>query len=126
MRDLLSVRVIGLGLLSWALPFVFSMAFFGANGELQISQPLFKSIMVVTFGAVGALLLVFAFRKVAPTLRNGITIGLLWLAINYALDLSVLLPLSGMGAGQWFAEIGLRYLLIPVMAAAMGFMGGKR
>jgi hypothetical protein len=36
------------------------------------------------------------------------------------LDAVVLLPLSGMGAGTYMAQIGLRYLTIPIIAIGIG------
>lgn len=36
------------------------------------------------------------------------------------LDIAVRLPLSGQSIDAWFQEIGLRCLMIPVMAMAIG------
>jgi hypothetical protein len=113
-------RVTVFGLLSWAIPFVSAFPFFSGPGQLRIPQPLFKSLMVVIGGGVGVLLLVWVFRHVRPTLTSGFAIGVYWLAINWALDLLILLPMSGMGAVAYFYDIGLRYLLIPIVATAMG------
>ena len=108
------------GLLSWAVPFVAAFAFFDATGQLAIPEPLFKSLMVVIGGAVGAVLLVLAFRRTQASIRSGLAIGTLWLAINLALDLVVLVPMSGTSVPDYLSDIGLRYLMIPIMAVAMG------
>lgn len=118
-----SWRVWVFGLLTWAIPFVAAFAFFDQTGTLAIAEPLFKSLMVVIGGAVGATLLVFVFRHTPPSLGSGIVIGLLWLAINLALDLAVLVPMSGTSITDYAADIGLRYLMIPIMAIAMGAVG---
>jgi uncharacterized membrane protein YpjA len=55
-------------------------------------------------------------------LREGITVGLVWFTINILLDLVVLVPMSGMSIGDYFAQIGLRYLIIPTMGIAMGYV----
>jgi hypothetical protein len=113
------------GLLSWAIPFVAAFAFFGPGGKLMVPQPLFKSAMVVIGGTVGVALLVLVFRRIAPTRANGLIVGLYWLVINLVLDFLVLLPMSGMGAGDYLMDIGLRYLLLPVIAVGMGMVGER-
>lgn len=116
-------RTTVLGLLSWAIPFIAAFAFYDRIGTLVIPQPLFKSLMVVIGGGVGALLLLWAFRHVRPTLISGLAIGAYWLALNWVLDVMILLPLSGMSALTYFYDIGLRYLLLPIIAAALGAVG---
>lgn len=118
--SVISLRTTVLGLLSWAIPFVASFAFVDRTGQWLIPYPLFKSIMVVAFGGIGTWLLVLAFRRVTPTLRTGLALGLYWLAINLVLDLIVLVPMSGMTVAGYLYDVGLRYLLIPIIAAAMG------
>lgn len=53
--------------------------------------------------------------------REGALLGGTWLLINWVLDAAVLLPLSGMDAGTYMAEIGLRYLMIPIIAVGIGY-----
>src|SRR5262245_19652528 len=118
-------RVAVYGLLSWAIPFIAAFAFFSGPGELRIPQPLFKSLMVLIGVGVGVLLLVLVFRHVRPTLMSGLAIGTEWFLINWGLDLLILLPLSGMSGSTHFYDIGLRYLLIPMIAAAMGAVAEK-
>jgi len=109
-----------LGLASWAIPFAASFFFFDRTGHLLIDQPLFKSIMVVVGAASGAALLVYAFKRIAPSVQSGLSLGLYWLAINLVLDLAVLVRLMHMSATLYLADIGLRYLVIPIMSVAMG------
>jgi hypothetical protein len=115
-----SWRTTLLGFLSWLVPFAASFLFVDSSGRWLIPQRLFKSIMVVVFGGLGTALLVAAFRRVTPTLRSGLALGCYWLAINLILDLVVLAPLAGMSARDYFYDIGLRYLLIPIIAGAIG------
>ena len=116
----ISRRTTILGLLSWAIPFAASFAFVDRTGQWLIPYPLFKSIMVVVFGGLGTGFLVLAFRQIPPTWRSGLAVGLYWLALNLVLDLVVLLPLTGMTVVGYLEDIGLRYLLIPIIATAMG------
>lgn len=119
-------RIAFLGLASWALPFLLSFLFFDQAGQLTIPKPLFKSLMVVTGGGVGVALLVAAFRDIEPTLWTGFTIGCFWLLLNLALDLLILVPMSGMGFTEYFYDIGLRYFLLPIIAAAMGLVAQRK
>ena len=113
------------GVLSWLIPFVASVPFFDRTGTLVVPQPLFKSLIVVIGGGVGVLLIVATFRRVQPSWRTGLVVGLLWLVLNWALDLAVLVPMSGTGAGAWFIDIGLRYLMLPMIATGMAAVAGR-
>jgi hypothetical protein len=114
-----SVKNLLLGFLSWLIPLAVSFAFFGKDG-LWIPQPLFKSLMVVIGGGSGLWLLLRAFRNEPLTASYGAAVGLLWLAINLGLDAALLVPLTGMTLPGWFQDIGLRYLVIPMMGWALG------
>lgn len=117
---LLKPRVTLLGVLSWAVPFLLSFLFFDQTGQLIVPKPLFKSLMVVAGGGVGVAFLVVAFRSIEATLWSGAVIGCYWLALNLILDFLVLVPMSGMAVADYLYDIGLRYLLLPIIAAAMG------
>ena len=64
MEKIVTRRTTILGLISWFIPLAASFPFFDRTGQLMISQPLFKSLMVVTGGGLGAALLVLAFRQI--------------------------------------------------------------
>jgi hypothetical protein len=125
MVRILNPKVLFFGLLSWLIPFLAAIIFYGPGGELWLDRALFKSAMVVIGGGVGLWLLLRAFRTVPPTFRSGAVIGIAWLLINLALDLIILLPMSGMGLAEYGADIGLRYLLLPLTAAAMGHLAER-
>lgn len=125
MHIIFSARNIVCGFLSWLLPFAASIPFFGRNGQLAIPQPLFKSLMVVIGGGIGIWLLLFAFRGLRLTASRGLAVGIFWLAINIALDAAVLLPMSGMGFLPYLEDIGLRYLLLPMIAAGLGIQAQR-
>lgn len=129
MTKALLLRAIGFGVLSWALPFAASIAFFDSSGALLLAQPLFKSLMVLIGGGSGLLLLLWLFHRNPPAPLPGAAIGGLWLVINIVLDSVVLLPMSGMPFRLYFYDIGLRYLLLPMMGWALGVAAnwpGKR
>ncbi|MCB1367318.1 MAG: hypothetical protein KDK00_06120 [Rhodobacteraceae bacterium] len=118
-------RNLVLGLASWAVPFLAAFAFFDSSGTLAIAQPLFKSLMVVIGGGVGAGLLVLAFRRIPGGLSAGFALGLFWLVLNWGLDIALLLPMSGQGIAEWFQDIGLRYLVLLFTAMAMGSVAAR-
>jgi len=114
------------GLLTWLIPFVVSFLFYSKEGELSIDIFLFKSIMIVVGSITGASLLVIYFKRIEKNyLSEGILVGLVWFLMNVILDLIVLVPMSGMDRGTYVAQIGLRYLVIPVMSIAMGIVASK-
>lgn len=118
-----NLKILLFGILAWLIPFILSFFFYSREGELQINIFLFKSIMIVVGSITGAVLLVLYFRALEKNyLKEGITVGLAWFAVNILLDLVVLIPMSGMSIGDYFAQIGLRYLVIPVMSIAMGYV----
>ncbi len=125
MRAVFTFRTAWLGVLSWFVPLVASFAFFDRHGQLLIERPLFKSIMVVVGGGIGAWFLAAAFRRITPSWRTGVALGAYWLAINLILDLAVLVPFTKMPLALYFSDIGLRYLLIPIIAWAMGVVGAR-
>jgi hypothetical protein len=114
------------GVLSWLLPFVIAIPFYSPSGEPLIAVPLFKSLMVVAGSATGAVLLVLYFRGITRDfLREGALAGFSWLLVNWILDILVLLPLSHQSIPAYAGDIGLRYLVIPVMALMLGYgIGG--
>ncbi|MBI4723630.1 MAG: hypothetical protein HY765_00985 [Rhodomicrobium sp.] len=120
LKNIITLRTSILGLLSWLIPFVAASLFFDRTGQLVILQPLFKSLMVVIGGGLGAALLVLAFRRVPASWQTGLALGCYWLFLNLALDLLVLVAIIGMPVITYFYDIGLRYLLIPILSTAMG------
>jgi len=116
------VRLIGFGLLTWLLPFFISIPFYSPEGAPLYDIFLIKSVLLVFSAALGTLLILIYLRGVrARFVRETALLGGVWLLINWALDAVVLLPLSGMDAGTYMAQIGLRYLIIPITAIGIGY-----
>lgn len=114
-------KMVVFGFLTWLVPFVVSFFFYSPAGVLLIEERFFKSIMIVVGAATGAWLLTVYFKKAESYLAEGVTIGLVWLAMNIALDATILIPMSGMSIGAYATQIGLRYLTMPIMSTAMGY-----
>lgn len=116
-----TLRNILYGFLAWLIPFVSAFFFYSKEGGLVIDIFLFKTIMIVVGAIVGAFLLVSYFKRIrANYLMEGIIVGLTWFIINILLDIFVLIPMSEMSLPGYFAEIGLRYLVMPVMSIMVG------
>ncbi|MBP1928103.1 hypothetical protein J2741_000650 [Methanolinea mesophila] len=111
------------GFLSWLIPFLVSIPFYSVQGTLLVDVFLFKSIMIVVGSVVGTLLMVWLFLRIREGyLMEGILIGFTWPVINWVMDGLILLPMSGMDVSAYFAQIGIRYLVIPVISVSMGYV----
>lgn len=111
------------GLISWLVPLLISMPFFGADGSLQMDIFLFKSVMLLVSAVAGLILVRWSFRRHwLDPLPWGVVLGSAWLVMNWILDLTVLLPLTGMPFSDWLVQVGLRYALIPSMAILAGLV----
>jgi hypothetical protein len=119
-------KIVGYGFLSWMIPFVVSLPFFARNGQPRFPVDLIKSLMILVGAASGGVLLFRLFKDVRPSLSNGIAVGSLWVLMNIALDVAILIPMARMGAAEYFTGIGLRYLQIPIMAGAMGAVSAAK
>jgi uncharacterized membrane protein YpjA len=116
-----NIRNILYGFLAWLIPFVTSIFFYTREGVLTIDVFLFKTIMIVVGSTSAAFLLISYFKKIDTRyLKEGIIVGLTWFGINILLDLLVLIPMSGMSVTDYFTQIGLRYLVMPVMSIMVG------
>lgn len=117
-KPISTLRLVLYGCLTWVIPFLVAVPLMGQDGQPVLPMGVFKSLMVVVGAAVGAWLLVSVFRH-RPTFRHaGFLIGLLWLVKNVGLDLGFLIPLTKMSLTEYFGDIALRYLVIPIMAIA--------
>lgn len=118
------LKKIGYGLIVWAVPFVSAIPLMGV---MEADPIFFKTLMIVIGGISGAVCAVLYFNKVGRDfLKEGLILGLVWLIVNWLLDFVVLLPLSKMPYGQYFKEIGLRYLVMPAMTVPLGYVLGKK
>ena len=121
------IRITLLGIMTWIVPFIAAFFFFDETGQIAVDMYLFKTIMILVGGIIGALTIIIYFKKVqSGFLTQGIIIGVVWFAINFILDVLVLLPISKMGFGDYVIQIGLRYLMIPIMSIMVGILLEKK
>ncbi len=113
-------KAILFGFLLWLAAFVVAFMIFPVR---EASRPLFESIMAVAVTAATAGFAVLYFRHVRGRyVREGAVLGLVWLAINLAIDAPLMLlggPMQ-MTLGAYLADIGLTYLIIPAVTIAIG------
>ncbi len=112
-----------LGLMIWAVPFMTGFFFYDQTGQLNVNIFFFKSVMIVVLTAVSALAIHWSFKPINNSFtKHGILIGAIGLVVVFLLDAMVLIPMTGMTVAQYMAEIGLRYLIIPIMAVSSGLL----
>ncbi len=118
------LKKLGYGAILWAIPYVTAIPLMG----LMKSDPIFfKTIMIVEGALVGAVLTVLYFLAVkSDYLREGMTVAIVWIAVNWLLDFVALLPFSGLTIPRYFIEIGLRYLAIVAPTVAVGYVLQQR
>jgi hypothetical protein len=114
-----------LGLLVWLVPFVVAFCIFSLKTSWR---SLFESIMPVTLAAVVVGCALFYFRKVeTPSLREGFLLGILWWGISLAIDLPLMLsPPISMPPLEYAADIGLTYLMIPILTLGIAKACSRR
>ena len=111
------------GFLLWLIPFIIAVFFYSRDGQLLIEIFLFKSIMIVSGSITGSIFLILYFKKIIEKyFREGLMIGLIWLALSWILDFIILIPMSKMDIATYFTQIGLRYLIIPIFSMTIGFL----
>lgn len=119
-------RALVYGLLVWLIPFAVAFAIFPLR---QSNRPLFESLMPVAVAAAVVGFAVRYFRSVtAAFAREGLRLGLVWLLISVTIDAPLMLfggPMH-MSLGQYLADIGLTYLLMPVITVGIGAALARR
>lgn len=116
------LKVILLGFLTWLIAFAVSFLVF----PLRSSQrPFFETIMAVTVTAVAVFFSILHLRKVrAHFLQEGALIGVAWFLVNLAIDLPLFLldsPVK-MSFPDYMTDIGLTYLIYPVVTIGFGYL----
>jgi hypothetical protein len=115
-------RALGLGFLSWLLPFLFAFPLFPLK---QANQPLFDTVMALAVIVAAALLGRRYFRDAAgpPAMAEALLLGFVWLAINLIMDYPMFSygPMK-MTAARYYSEIGAGYLLYPAFLAGSAWV----
>ena len=115
-------KMVLFGFILWLVPFITGFLFVDRSGNFLIPETFFKSIMIVEGSLIGVILAVRYFRDInVDHIKEGIILGMVWLVINLALDMGMVFagffPLSVV---QYFTDIGLRYLTMPIYTIGLG------
>ena len=107
-------RAVGLGLLSWLIPFAVSLALFPVK---RSNAPLFETLMSLVVLVTAAALLKIYFRNRRASVTEAAIVGGLWFLANLVLDYPMFSygPMQ-MTAASYYSEIGLSYLAFPIFA----------
>lgn len=110
------------GFMIWLIPFLVSVLIWPIH---DTNRALFESIMPVTLTASLVLFSVLYLRKAqSDFLREGLMIGVMWFVISLVIDLILFIPESPMQMplGEYMMDIGITYLLIPMICAGFGYL----
>jgi len=123
-----NLRIFFYGFLVWLIPFLVSWPLYSPKGEPLYDLQVIKSFLIVVGSLVGALLAIRYFRDTEKDFaKEGAILGFSWLVINSVLDIIVLVYLlKGMDLSAWAGQIGIRYLVMPIITIAMGVAMGYR
>ncbi len=116
------LKIILFGFLIWLIPFVVSFFIY----PLKTSRnPLFESIMPLVLTIITVLLACTYLKSIQKEfVKESILIGVTWFLINVIIDLIMFLPVSPMQMtlNDYMADIGITYLIIPVITMGMGYL----
>lgn len=116
------LKIIVYGVLVWLIPFVVSFFIYSLKTS---GNPLFESIMPLILAIIVVLMANLYLKNIQTGfLREGVIIGVSWFIINIAIDLILFLPTSPMqmSLNNYMMDIGITYLLIPVITVGFGFL----
>src|SRR5690348_16986577 len=104
-------RAAVLGLASWMIPFLLAFPLFPLK---KSNGPLFESSMALIVLLTAGALFSLYFRGRAISVREALSVGVLWLAVNLTMDYPMFAygPMK-MEAWAYYSEIGLVYLMFP-------------
>ncbi len=114
-----------LGFLVWLIPFTVSFIAFPLK---ETWRSLFESIMPVTVSIVVVACAAIYLRRVdKPSFKDGGRLGLLWFTICVVIDLPLMLnPPINYTLLEYAADIGLTYVMIPVITVGMALDASDR
>lgn len=131
-----ALGTLGRAVLSWLIPFMISCTLFDPQGRLVVDVQVFKALMMALFSITCAGLLrkelcsPRAPRPPRPLLPYAARIGAIYLAVNLALDVAILVPLARaqarlrgdapMTLTDWMVKIAIGYVAVLAQALLAG------
>jgi hypothetical protein len=115
------LKIVLYGCLLWLVAFLVSVAL---SPIRETQRALFESIMPVVI-ALGTVFfsIIYLRKREVDFLQEGILLGVIWFALNIGLDLPLFLrgPMA-MPLSEYVKDIGLTYLIIPVITVGFGYL----
>ena len=121
-----NLKIVLYGFLVWLIPFTVSFIVFPLKTSMR---PLFESIMPLVISIIVIILSYYYIKNLKTDfIKEGIIIGIVWFIISIALDLFMFLPASPMQMSftDYMMDIGLTYVMIPVITTGMGYMAQNK
>jgi len=121
-----NLKIILFGFLVWLIPFLVAFVIFPLRASMR---PLFESIMPLTLTIVVVILAYYYLKNIkANFVKESVIIGFTWFIIDIAIDLVMFLPASPMQMSfvDYMMDIGLTYVMIPVITIGMGYMAKNK
>lgn len=120
------LKIVVFGFLVWLIPFLVSFLVF----PLKITmRPLFESIMALVLTIVVILLSYYYLKDIKSYyVKECLMICVVWYIISIAIDLVMFMPASPMQMSfdDYMMDIGLTYIMIPVITVGMGYMAQNK
>lgn len=120
------LKIIIFGIFVWLVPFLVSIFIYPLK---TAGSPLFESIMPLVI-TIMVVILAYSYLKSIKIdlIREGMIIGVIWFIINIAIDLALFLPSNPMQMTltNYMMDIGITYLMIPVITMGMGYMAENK
>ena len=110
--------VLGFAVLVWLVPFIVAIVVFPFHDSWRA---LFESVMAVTVAAAAVIFGWLHLKKLPEVATSdGVLLGLIWWAVCVAIDLPLITagPME-MTLPEYFADIGLTYVSIPIITTGM-------
>jgi uncharacterized membrane protein YpjA len=123
MRSIL--RQIGFAFLAWFIPFAASVCLYPIK---RSHGPIFDSLMgIILTGSTVLLFAIESRRVMRGQFIHAMKVGLAWVIANWFFDAFMFGggPMK-MSLGQYISEIGISYLMIPVITMGMGISASRR
>lgn len=121
-----NLKIVIFGILVWLIPFLVSFVVFPLKATMR---PLFESIMPLVLTIAVVTLSYYYLKSIESNfVKEGMIIGLTWFIINILIDLFMFMPASPMhmSFADYMMDIGLTYVLIPVITIGMGLMASNK
>jgi len=109
------------GFLLWLIPFIVSFIVYPFK---LANSPVFETIMAITLVLVGSIFFILYVKKSDNfNLTEGLKLGILFLIISIIIDLFLFMegPMK-MSFSSYMLDIGLTYLVYPILGALTGYV----